>query len=157
MTVDLTQSLQDQFSPNSKCFGCGPANENGLQIKSFLHENALIAQWQAKSFHEAFPGALNGGIVGTLLDCHCNWMAAYSLMNTQHLDNPPCTVTANYTIQLLKPVPSQQILYITAKLVELKADRAITQGEILLDDVCYAKCHGTFVAVKPGHMAYHRW
>jgi hypothetical protein len=30
--------------------------------------------------HEAFPGVLNGGIIGTLLDCHCNWTAAYHLM-----------------------------------------------------------------------------
>jgi hypothetical protein len=30
--------------------------------------------------YEAFEGVLNGGIIGTLLDCHCNWTAAYHLM-----------------------------------------------------------------------------
>ena len=30
--------------------------------------------------HEAFAGVVNGGILGTLLDCHANWTAAWHLM-----------------------------------------------------------------------------
>ena len=36
---------------------------------------------------------VNGGIIGTLLDCHGNWAAAIALMDAQGLDEPPCTVT----------------------------------------------------------------
>ena len=28
-------SLQEQFAPASICFGCGPANDRGLRIRSF--------------------------------------------------------------------------------------------------------------------------
>ena len=29
------KSLQDTYAPQNRCFGCGPSNEKGLQIKSF--------------------------------------------------------------------------------------------------------------------------
>ena len=28
------ESLQDRYAPNNACFGCGPANDKGLRIKS---------------------------------------------------------------------------------------------------------------------------
>ena len=31
-------ALQDQYAPELICFGCGPANEKGLQLKSFAEE-----------------------------------------------------------------------------------------------------------------------
>ena len=33
------QALQDRFAPQSRCFGCGPANPQGLQIKSHVAED----------------------------------------------------------------------------------------------------------------------
>ena len=66
------QSLQDRFAPHNACFGCGPANEQGLRIKSMVQGDELLARWTPQSHHEAFPGMLNGGIIGALLDCHSN-------------------------------------------------------------------------------------
>ena len=40
----------------------------------------LVADWQPLPHHAAFDGVLNGGIIGTLLDCHANWTAAMHLM-----------------------------------------------------------------------------
>ena len=72
----MTQSLQDRYAPHNTCFGCGPENEKGLRIKSFMQGDKLVAEWRPEDHHEAFPGMLNGGIIGALLDCHSNWMAA---------------------------------------------------------------------------------
>ena len=63
----------------------------------------MVAEWTPEMKYEAFPGVLNGGIIGTLLDCHCNWTAAWHLMNKAGADYPPCTVTADYAIKLLRP------------------------------------------------------
>jgi hypothetical protein len=68
--------LQERYAPRNTCFGCGPANEHGLRIRSFETPDGVVAEWMPKPMYEAFPGMLNGGIVGTLLDCHCNWTAA---------------------------------------------------------------------------------
>jgi acyl-coenzyme A thioesterase PaaI-like protein len=151
------QSLQEQFSPAGICFGCGPANSQGLQIRSFTQGEEVIADWQPKTYHQAFPGVINGGIIGALLDCHCNWTAAYHLMKATHLDSPPCTVTADYAIKLLRPTPADDNLHLIAKIISLDGDKAKVYGELHAKGKLCATCEGTFVAVKPGHPAYHRW
>lgn len=151
------KSIQETYAPNMACFGCGPANENGLHVRSFADGDEVVAVWQPQKKYEAFPGMLSGGIIGTLLDCHCNWTAAWHLMNKAGLDHPPCTVTAEYSIKLLRPTPSDQAVRLVARIVESTDDRAIVEGELIAHERTTATCRGTFVAVKPGHPAYHRW
>jgi len=151
------KSIQETYAPNMACFGCGPANENGLHVRSFADGDEVVAVWQPQTKYEAFPGMLSGGIIGTLLDCHCNWTAAWYLMNKAGLDHPPCTVTAEYSIKLLRPTPSNKAVRLVARVVESTDDRAIVEGELIAHERITATCRGTFVAVKPGHPAYHRW
>ena len=94
-----SKSLQEQYAPENACFGCGPANPDGLHIRSFVRGDEVVAEWKPEPRYEAFPGVLNGGIIGALLDCHCNWTAAWHLMNKAGEDRPPCTVTADYAIK----------------------------------------------------------
>jgi acyl-coenzyme A thioesterase PaaI-like protein len=149
--------LQETYAPHSECFGCGPSNKNGLRIRSFAQGESVTAEWSPSPHHEAFPGVLNGGIIGSLLDCHCNWTAAWKLMKNSGSDHPPCTVTAEYTIKLRAPTPTQGKLKLEAKVADCKADRATIEGTLSADGVITATCRGVFVAVKPGHPAYHRW
>jgi acyl-coenzyme A thioesterase PaaI-like protein len=151
------QSLQERYAPHNSCFGCGPANERGLHIRSFARDGEVVAEWQPEPFHEAFPGMLNGGIIGTLLDCHSNWTAAYHLMQRAGADHPPCTVTADYSIKLLRPTPTDEPVRLTARVVESTDKRATVEAELMAHGQVCATCRGTFVAVKPGHPAYHRW
>jgi len=150
-------SLQERFSPHSICFGCGPANPQGLHVRSYVSGNTVIARWTPKPHHAAFPGVLNGGIIGSLLDCHCNWTAAWHLMGLAGLERPPCTVTADYAIRLLRPCPTDSPVELSAHVVEARTDRATIDGTLSAAGKPRATCRGTFVAVPPGHPAYHRW
>lgn len=156
--MDPERSLQDQFAPKNTCFGCGPANPRGLQIKSFFLDGSVICRFRPESHHEAFPGCLNGGIIGSIMDCHCNLTAAFFIMTERKEEAPPCTVTAHYKIELLKPTPSGEELTLKAKPLELSKKKALIKGELysVNSDLC-ATCEGLFVAVSPGHPAYHRW
>ena len=100
---------------------------------------------------------LNGGIVGTLLDCHSNWTAAYHLMQRQGLAEPPCTVTAEYAVKLKRPTSSQGPVLLRARVVESSDDRATVEATLEAGGKVTATCRGVFVAVKEGHPAYHRW
>jgi acyl-coenzyme A thioesterase PaaI-like protein len=153
----MEQSLQEKYAPNNACFGCGPANEKGLRIRSFAVADEVVAKWMPEKHHEAFPGMLNGGIIGALLDCHSNWTAAWHLMNQSGEDRPPCTVTAEYSIKLLRPTPTDQPVKLVARIVESKTDRAVVEAQLIAHEKVCATCRGTFVAVTPGHPAYHRW
>ena len=153
----IEPSVQETYAPSNACFGCGPANARGLRIRSLCAPNGLVCDWQPEGHHEAFPGMLNGGIAGTLLDCHCNWTAAIHLMERNRLEAPPCTVTAEYAIRLLRPTPTAEPVHLEAHVVESSADRAVVEGTLSAAGKTCATCRGTFVAVKAGHPAYHRW
>jgi acyl-coenzyme A thioesterase PaaI-like protein len=153
----MNQSLQEKYAPNNSCWGCGPANAEGLRIRSFPKGDAVVAEWTPETKYEAFPAVLNGGVIGTLLDCHCNWTAAWHLMNKAGADHPPCTVTADYAIKLSRPTPSNGPVSLSAKVVESTDDRATVDGILSANGKVCATCRGTFVAVKEGHPAFHRW
>ncbi len=152
-------SLQDRYAARSICFGCGPANEHGLRIKSFESGAAgdeLVADFTPAPYHHAFPGMLNGGIIGALLDCHSNWAASNHLMKARGLDAPPCSVTADFHVKLRKPTPMGP-LKLKARVVETDGDKVTVEAELYSGVDVTARCRGTFVAVKEGHPAYHRW
>jgi len=151
------KSLQELYAPASACFGCGPANQQGLHIRSFPEGEEIFCEWRPETQYEAFPGMLSGGIIGTLLDCHSNWTAAYHLMRRARAERPPCTVTADYSIKLLRPTPTDDVVLLTARVVESTDERAVVEAELFAKGKICANCRGTFVAVRPGHPAYHRW
>ena len=150
-------SVQERFAPHNACFGCGPSNPKGLRIRSFEEGDHLVARWRPEEHHQAFPGVLNGGIVGALLDCHSNWAATVALMHAQKLESPPCTVTSDFAVTLKRPTPMGPELTLWAKAVDIQGDRATVEATITAEGKVTATCRGTFVAVKPGHPAYHRW
>src|ERR1700710_298671 len=147
------KSLQEFYAPENACFGCGPANPDGLHIRSFAQGDEVVAEWKPETRYEAFPGVLNGGIIGTLLDCHCNWTAAYHLMKKAGANRVPCTVTADYAIKLLRPTPTNDEVRLSAKVVDSSDDRATVEGTLTAGGKICATCRGTFVSVKEGHPA----
>jgi acyl-coenzyme A thioesterase PaaI-like protein len=151
------QSLQDRYAPNNRCFGCGPANEKGLRIKSFVSGDEVVCEWRPEPHYLAFDGVLNGGICGALFDCHSNWTAAHHLMQKEGADSPPSTVTAEYHVKLRRPTPMNATLRLRARVVESSEHRATVEASLEANGEVTATCRGTFVSVKEGHPAYHRW
>lgn len=151
------ESLQDRYWPLGQCFGCGPANEKGLRIKSRVEGDALVADWTPEPHHAAFDSILNGGIIGALLDCHSNWTAAWALMKRDRRDSPPCTVTAEFYVRLRRPTPMAGSLRVRAVPVELDGQRVKVEATLEAGGQVTATCTGVFVAVDEGHPAYHRW
>ena len=155
--MDENKSLQETYSPEGICFGCGPANEKGLRIRSFPEGDEYVAEWRAELHHQAFPGVLNGGIIGALLDCHSNWAAAHHLMKRSGASSPPCTVTAEFHVKLLRPTPADVPITLKAHVVDSADDRATVEAELIAGGKVCDTCRGVFVAVKEGHPAFHRW
>lgn len=152
------QSLQERFAPHGRCFGCGPANEKGLRIRSVpTDDGEVVARWWPQDHHLAFEGVLSGGICATLLDCHGNWTAAYHIMRERGEDTPPTTVTAKFEVELLQVTPMDRELVLRARVDEVTSKRAVVSAAIEAGDQVTARLRGTFVAVKEGHPAFGRW
>lgn len=152
-------SLQERYAPTARCFGCGPANQDGLRLRSFdAGDGTIVAAWQPAARFEAFDGALNGGIAATLLDCHANWAAVVRL-GTELGETAPGCVTASLDVRFAAPTPiGAGPIRIVARAVEVTGRRATVEASIVAPDgTTTATARGTFVAVRPGHPAYHRW
>ena len=64
------KAIQELIEHNH-CFGCGPHNDQGLQLKSYCDDGSYRARFQPKPYHNAGPRHfLNGGVQATLIDCH---------------------------------------------------------------------------------------
>jgi len=63
-------SIQERLYPESTCFGCGRANPDGLQLRSYARQEGVVATFQPGPAHSNGMGSMNGGIIATLLDCH---------------------------------------------------------------------------------------
>jgi acyl-coenzyme A thioesterase PaaI-like protein len=149
--------VQERYAPRNRCFGCGPANPRGLRVRSFEDGEGLGAEWAPEPYHEAFDGAVSGGVLGALLDCHSNWTAALHLMKAAGRETPPCTVTAEFHVRLTRVTPSGAPLRLRAWVVDSGADRATVEASVEAGGRTTATCRGVFVAVREGHPAFHRW
>lgn len=176
MAQDAQETMaadQDRYAPHGICFGCGPANKDGLQIKSHWGTESegeregqpvFVMRFEPQAHHQAFPGVVNGGILGTILDCHSNWCAATALMKHHGWDRAMCTVTADFHVKLKRPTPYPGTLTVKAWCTDIGGDEdrmATVHAEVWADTdkgpKVTATCDGRFVAVKEGHPAYHRW
>ncbi|HEX2021725.1 MAG TPA: PaaI family thioesterase [Candidatus Thermoplasmatota archaeon] len=151
------QAAQDRYAPHGICFGCGPANPKGLRIKSRWEGDDFVARFAPLPEHQAFPGVLSGGILGTLLDCHSNWCGSMTLLRERGLAEAPTTVTAEFHVKLKRPTPFPMELKVVARPTKVEGDTVWVRAEVVAGEKVTATCDGVFVAVKPGHPAYHRW
>lgn len=151
------ESLQERYAPRSICFGCGPSNPDGFRIRSFPEGDEVVAEWTAQPRHQAFDGVVNGGVIGTLFDCHCNWTAAWHLMQRTGAEQAPPTVTGEFAVRFRRPTSSRLPLRLRARVVESTETRATVEATLESGGEVSATCRGTFVMVKPGHPGYHRW
>ena len=71
------KAFQDYYPENvSCCYGCGRLNEQGLQIKSYWDGEETVCTYTPREYHIAIPGYVYGGLIASLIDCHCTGTAA---------------------------------------------------------------------------------
>jgi hypothetical protein len=107
--------------PEGTCFGCGPANPDGLKIKSYWSDDGqyVVANFTpAERFTSGLRNALYGGLIASLIDCHSNWTAmafGYKAEGREPGSQPPVvSVTASLGVKYLKPTPIDAPLWLRA-------------------------------------------
>ena len=124
------KAIQDQWSKyGTMCWGCGRNNEHGLQIKSYWDGEETVATWHPEPYHLAFPGALNGGIIAALIDCHSTNTANAAANKAEGHELSSGTVrtyvTGSLFVKYLKPTPVDKPVTLRAHVKEMK-DRKVT-------------------------------
>ena len=133
------------------CFGCGPANPQGLHL-TFTTDSSnpeaitATAHLQLDRMHEGPPGHIHGGIIATLFD------EAMSKLNR------PLNVlamTRHMEIDYLRPAPLYQPLVLIARHLNRPAQSDGTPGRKLLhqaelqlpDGTILARAKGLFIVI----------
>mmetsp|Transcript_19511 Transcript_19511/g.58975 ORF Transcript_19511/g.58975 Transcript_19511/m.58975 type:complete len:228 (-) Transcript_19511:1091-1774(-) len=120
--------IQQSYAGESHCFGCGPHNPDGLQLKSYRIKNGLSAKVILQNKWMCFPGIASGGIITTLFDCHGNWTAAISLMDKQCLPRPPLTLTSEMLVNFRAPTPADEELVVRSQVVAIRDKDKLPPG-----------------------------
>lgn len=112
--------FQDQYlDARADCWGCGRNNKHGLHIKSYWDGDEAVAHFTPQDDFTGHKGVLNGGIIATLMDCHCMGLAmAYAhRQEGREIGSEPLItyVTGSLKVDYLKPTP------LNDKPVELRA------------------------------------
>jgi acyl-coenzyme A thioesterase PaaI-like protein len=125
----MTQlAVQDHYNDTvSYCYGCGRLNEHGLQIKSYWEGEEVVCNFQPKPYHTAIPGYVYGGLIASLVDCHCIGTAAaaqYRAEGREMDTEPPLRyVTASLHVRYLRPTPIDALLTIRAQAQKIEGRR----------------------------------
>ena len=134
---DIGPSIQQRLYPDITCFGCGPANPKGLQLRSYPTEDgSVVARFSPWPEHDNGFGYLNGGIVATLLDCHSGavvFEAADRGGLGRAAGDPLLYVTAGLDVRYLRPTPLLAELDLTARVLEQDDDRMVVDVALVWD------------------------
>ncbi len=139
--------------PGDVCFGCGGENPIGLKIHSFWEGDEALCLWRADESYQGWEGITCGGIIATLIDCHCMATAMATAVRNENrpLSSEPRYrfATAGLNLRFLKPTPIDQPLLLRAHVTEIKNARKYT----LVCDV-YAGDQKTVEATVVGVLVY---
>lgn len=132
------QYFQD-YLPGTDCFGCGNTNEHGLKIKSYWDGDIAKCEWQPAKFHVGWGKLTCGGIIATIVDCHCiaTAMATAYRNENRSLESEPkyLFATGSINIRYLQPAAIDKPLELRAHVTQIKNDKKYTLAcEVYVDN-----------------------
>jgi acyl-coenzyme A thioesterase PaaI-like protein len=130
-TVPIQEYYDDTVS---YCYGCGRLNEHGLHIESFWDGREAICVFEPQPYHHAIPGFVYGGLIASLIDCHCTGTAAAAAYEAagRALGSKPHFryVTASLHVDYIKPTPMGTPLKLKAKVKSMSGRKVIVTATV---------------------------
>jgi len=128
------------------CFGCGPANPNGLRLQFTLSPGgkSYVSDFSLGDSFVGPPGHAHGGIIATILD--------EAMGKANKLKNK-VALTRRMEVEYLRPVPLGKPLVVEGRVTRTKgralyniAELRSSEGEVL------ARSRGKFLSINAEKM-----
>lgn len=151
MTVDGL-SIQERLYPDIPCFGCGQGNPKGLRLRSFPADAHVVAEFRPWPEHDNGLGYLNGGIIGTVLDCHS---AAAVILEADQRGWPPLPgaalsyVTAGLDLRYRRPAPLHEPVELRSWVTRAGEDEMTAVAELWADGKVRAEATAVWKRWRP--------
>ena len=145
------KAIQDKWPEiGTYCWGCGRNNEHGLQIKSYWEGDECVCTWKPKRYHCAYPGRGCGGIIASILDCHClntAGSAAYRAEGREEgTGDPIAYATGSLFVKFLKPTPLNKPWVFRARIKKIEERKTTVSCSLFVKEIEYAT--GEIIAIK---------
>ncbi len=149
----MKEYFQDHM-PENVCFGCGIHNPDGLHIKSYWDGEEAVCNWESQEKFHGWANLLNGGIIATIIDCHCmcTAMAHSYKLEGRSLDSEPeyRYATGTLNIKYLKPTPNDKLLQLRATVIEVKGKKTVLECGLYSEGVKTVEAQAIAIRVFDG-------
>jgi acyl-coenzyme A thioesterase PaaI-like protein len=145
-------SIQDQLFPDMACFGCGPSNPKGLQLKSYPADGYVVATFMPWPEHDNGVGYLNGGIISTVLDCHSAAAVSNEAVARGWLPMAGADlafVTAGLDVRYLRPSPLHDPVELRAVIASASEAEMTCEVELIFDGKTRATARALWKRWRP--------
>ena len=118
-------------SPRRRCYGCGDANPEGLQIDFTIDGRTVVGRLLTRDAHQGYPGVAHGGVAAAALDEAMGW-AMYAA--------GAWAMTARMRVRYRRPLPLAEQLTVRAEVtrdrgrwLEAEAEIRDSSGKLLAE------------------------
>jgi acyl-coenzyme A thioesterase PaaI-like protein len=145
------KAIQDYYEDKgSYCYGCGRLNEHGLQIKTYWDGDETVTVYEPDHYHMAMKGYVYGGLIASLIDCHCTSTASAAAYRKEGRDmgTEPYLrfVTASLHVDYIRPTPLGVPLEVRGTVKEIKGRKIVVEAVMSAqEEVC---ARGEVVTVR---------
>ena len=140
--------------PGNHCYGCGPLNPDGLQIKSYWDGAVSTCTYMPRAEQSAGPTQfLYGGTIASLFDCHC---VCTAIANHYELEGRAVgdsdgediwCVTGELNVTFLAPTPIDKPVELKATIGETSGRKTIMNCTMHSDDTLTAEAEVIVIRV----------
>lgn len=143
------RAFQDEpYFQGNHCIGCAPDHPHGLHIRSYWDGDEAVCTWHPREHDTAgWPGVLYGGILASLIDCHCT-CTAIAAENESNATGPAHSWYASVSlkVEFLRPAPVNQPVHLRAHFLERTGRKSVLSCSVVSDGQECAR--GEVIAVK---------
>jgi acyl-coenzyme A thioesterase PaaI-like protein len=127
-------AIQDLIADNH-CYGCGPENPHGMQIKSYWKGEECVCVYTPRPEQCAGPTQyLYGGTIASLIDCHSvnTSMSNYYRREGREIGDGEkiWCVTGKLTVDYLAPTPIDKDVTLRAMIEECTDKKTIVRCRV---------------------------
>jgi len=138
----LTDTIRLAPNPSNKCFGCGGANDGGMKL-TFEQDNVnrrIVGRFVLGERYQGGAGFAHGGVIALLLDEAMGKVCRFRGVKA---------VTAELSVEYLKPVSVEKEIVVEGYEAELKGRNLFLVGEIRdTEGRVLARAKGRFVILN---------
>jgi uncharacterized protein (TIGR00369 family) len=137
----LSDTIRLAPNPSNKCFGCGGDNDGGMKL-TFDQDNVnrrIVGRFVLGERYQGGAGFAHGGVIALLLDETMGKVCRFREVRA---------VTAELTVEYLKPVGVNKEIVVEGHEMEMKGRNLFLAGEIRdAEGQVLARGKGRFVVI----------